>query len=91
MESITPAERRDLAATIGRGEQYLYQCITGRREMDPQEAVELEQRSGGKLKRWMLRRHTWHRIWPELIATEGAPPVPSTPAPAAQEAEVAHG
>lgn len=33
------------------------------------------------LRRWNLRPDDWHRIWPELIGTDGAPEVP-----AAQEA-----
>lgn len=37
-------------------------------------AVIAEQR--GHCKRWDLFPTDWHRIWPELIATEGAPPVP---------------
>ena len=28
--------------------------------------------------RWDLRPDDWHRIWPELIGTEGAPEVPSS-------------
>jgi DNA-binding transcriptional regulator YdaS (Cro superfamily) len=90
-DGLSYSERDALADALGLNRRYLYQVLSGRRQMNPEEAVDVEQRSGGKLKRWMLRRHTWHRIWPELIATEGAPPVPSTPAPASQEAEVAHG
>ena len=26
--------------------------------------------------RWDLRPDDWHRIWPELIGADGAPPVP---------------
>lgn len=39
--------------------------------------AELEQRSGGAIQRKALRPHDWHRIWPELVNTEGAPPVPT--------------
>jgi DNA-binding transcriptional regulator YdaS (Cro superfamily) len=31
------------------------------------------------IRRWHLRPDDWHRIWPELVGAEGAPPVP-TPA-----------
>jgi DNA-binding transcriptional regulator YdaS (Cro superfamily) len=27
------------------------------------------------VRRWDMRPDDWHRIWPELIGTEGAPPV----------------
>jgi len=29
------------------------------------------------VRRWDLRPYDWHRIWPELIGTEGAPDVPA--------------
>jgi hypothetical protein len=29
--------------------------------------------------RWDLRPDDWHRIWPELIGAEGAPPLPVEP------------
>lgn len=30
-----------------------------------------------KVCRWHMRPLDWHLIWPELIGTEGAPPVPA--------------
>ena len=36
--------------------------------------AEIEARLG--VKRWKLRPHDWHRIWPELVGTKGAPQVP---------------
>ena len=35
----------------------------------------VERATGGVVKRWHLRPDDWHRIWPELIGSEGAPPV----------------
>ena len=32
----------------------------------------------GVMPRWHLRPDDWHRIWPELIGADGAPPVPAT-------------
>lgn len=29
------------------------------------------------IPRWQQRPNDWHRIWPELVGTEGAPPVPA--------------
>lgn len=39
-------------------------------------AVNLERETGGRLRRWHVRPKDWHLIWPELVGTEGAPPVP---------------
>jgi hypothetical protein len=36
----------------------------------------LEQFSGGKVRRWDCYPDIWWRIWPELIGTPGAPPLP---------------
>jgi DNA-binding transcriptional regulator YdaS (Cro superfamily) len=76
---ITPEARRRLASATGVSEQYLYQCLTGRRDMNPAEARRLEDVTGGELRRWMLCQKTWFAIWPELIGTDGAP---ATPEPA---------
>jgi hypothetical protein len=40
--------------------------------------AEIEQRT--PLRRWDLRPDDWHRIWPELVGADGAPPVPVEPA-----------
>lgn len=75
--AFTPEQRGALAQELGIDPLYLYQVLTGRREMEPKAAVRLEQRSDGRLRRWHLRAHTWHQVWPELIGAEGAPPVPA--------------
>ena len=67
---ITPAQRRDIAAKVGVHEQYLYQCLTGRRDMNPAEARRIEQETGGVLTRQMLCQKTWHGIWPELASKD---------------------
>lgn len=76
MRQITAQERKRLAAAVGVTDQYLYQCLTGRRDMDAAEARRAEARTDCALRRWQLRQSDWHRIWPELIGMEGAPPVP---------------
>ena len=43
--------------------------------MRPEEAVRVEQKSNGRIKRWHLRRSDWHLIWPELIGAVGAPTI----------------
>ena len=72
-KQIAPADRRRLAALCGVNEQYLWQCLTGRRDMNPIEARRIEDTTGGELRRWDLCQRTWSGIWPELIGLEGAP------------------
>ena len=64
---IHPDERRVLAEKVGINEQYLYQCLTGRREMSASEAVRVEMETGGRLSRKMLCQDSWASIWPELV------------------------
>ncbi|RQO57991.1 hypothetical protein DBR47_14460 [Paucibacter sp. KBW04] len=73
---ITVADRNEIAALTGVNEQYLYQCLTGRKDMKTREAVRVERLTGGKVRRWHLRKSDWWLHWPELINAEGAPAVP---------------
>lgn len=74
---MSAAERKLQAARAGVDEQYLYQCLTGRKAMRADQAVRVEAVSERRIRRWELRQHDWHLIWPELIGIEGAPkPVP---------------
>ena len=78
MELIDPAERRAIAERAGMNSQYLYQCLTRRRDMDARQAAQLERVSNGRVRRWQLRRD-WALVWPELIGADGAPtPVEAT-------------
>jgi DNA-binding transcriptional regulator YdaS (Cro superfamily) len=76
MTNMNAAERQAVAAKLGISEQYLYQCLTGRKNMRPEEAVRVERDSASGIRRWQVRISDWHLIWPELINAEGAPPVP---------------
>jgi DNA-binding transcriptional regulator YdaS (Cro superfamily) len=67
---ITPDERRQLAEKVGMSEQYLYQCLTGRRELSAWEAVRIEQESQGRVSRKMLCQGSWQSIWPELVEAQ---------------------
>lgn len=84
--NMSALERRAIADELNLSEQYLYQCLTGRKLMRPEEAVRIEKDSGGRLRRWDLRQSDWHLIWPELIGRDGAPAIEPTPA-----GEVSHG
>ena len=63
---MTRKERRDWAERLGINEQYLYQCMTGRRDMGPAVARRIESESGGAITRRMVCHRTWQAIWPEL-------------------------
>jgi len=66
-KQITPEERRSWAEKAGINEQYLYQCLTGRRDMSAAEASRIEGISGGAITRKMICQKTWQAIWPELV------------------------
>lgn len=63
---FTPEQRRELAAKAEVHEQYLYQCLTGRRDMNPAEARRVEEVTKGVITRQMLCQKTWKGIWPDL-------------------------
>ncbi len=46
----------------------------------PELCVRMEVESARVVRRWHLRPDDWHRIWPELIGADGAPPVPENEA-----------
>lgn len=75
-DQVSASERKEIAALVGVDEQYLYQCLTGRKAMQPAEAVRVERLTKQRLRRWHLRSADWHTIWPELIGSEFAPPPP---------------
>lgn len=66
MTEISVEDRKRLAAQIGVHEQYLYQCLTGRRDMDPEAAMQAEIATSAELKRQMLCQHSFQRVWPDL-------------------------
>lgn len=68
-----PEDRRRIAVKVHVSEQYLYQCLTGRREMGPVEAIRIQRESDQEVKVWDVCHKTWHLIWPHLIGTDGAP------------------
>lgn len=80
MSTLTATERIVVAQELEMSEQYLYQCLSGRRAMDPAQAVRIERHLEGRVRRWQLRQRDWHLIWPELIGADGAPAIPTTQA-----------
>lgn len=77
MVSISPTKRAELARKLGLNEQYVYQCLTGRKTLHASMCPAFEVASDFEVRRWDLRPHDWHQIWPDLIGTEGAPSVPA--------------
>lgn len=47
------------------------------RQPGPEHCVNIERATDGAVRRWDMRPDDWHRIWPELIGTEGAPEIPA--------------
>lgn len=45
------------------------------RTPSPENCVAIEVATDRAVRRWDLRPNDWHRIWPELIGAEGAPPI----------------
>ena len=74
--TIPASERMEIARACGLSEQFLYQCLTGRRSMDPADAVRAERASSGRVRRWHVRSKDSHEIWPELVGLPEAPEVP---------------
>lgn len=56
----------------GISDAYLYQCLTGRRDMGPIEARRCEAVTNGELHRRILCQKTWAGIWPELGAEKAS-------------------
>ena len=72
---FTASERQRLADVANMSAAYLYQCLTGRRDMGPIEAIRVEKATDGVIRRWDVCTKTWWQIWPDLIGAEGAPEV----------------
>lgn len=48
----------------------------GKRGLPERLAARLETATGCVVRRWDMFPLDWHRIWPELVGTPGAPEVP---------------
>lgn len=68
--NLKPEDRKRVAAVTGIDEQYLYQCLTGRRDMNPERAMQAELKTNGEVTRQMLCQKTYAGIWPELAGTQ---------------------
>ena len=66
-----------IAAALGVHPVMVSQWASGTKNVPAERASELERATQGAVRRRDLRPADWHRIWPELIGTEGAPDVPA--------------
>lgn len=82
LDGLERGQRKELADALGVSSAYLYQMATARRPVPPDLAPAIEQHTSNLVRRWDLRPDDWHRIWPELIGSDGAPTT---------EPEAAHG
>ena len=69
--TIFVAERAGLSAA------FVSQLAKAVRPVPADRAADIERATGGAVRRWHLRPHDWHRIWPELKGAQGAPDVPA--------------
>lgn len=63
---ISSSQRSEIAQKAQVSEQYLYQCLTGRRDMKAKEAVRIERVTGIGGLRFQLCQREGKDIWPEL-------------------------
>jgi DNA-binding transcriptional regulator YdaS (Cro superfamily) len=70
---------RDVANNAGLSAAFISQLALGARPVPADRAAEIERACAFNVMRWDLRPDDWHRIWPELIGAEGAPPLPVEP------------
>lgn len=49
---------------------------SGARPIPFERCVDIERATDGAVRRWDLCPRDWHRHWPELCESEGAPDVP---------------
>lgn len=67
------AARREWAISCGTSLGHLRNSIYQPKPLAAETCVLIEQKSGGKVRRWHLRPGDWHRIWPELTCWPDAP------------------
>ena len=71
-KEISLARRREVAELHGINDDWLYQCLSGKRDMDPVKALELEAATGGEITRYMVCQTRGRLIWPDLAEKASA-------------------
>lgn len=88
---LTQAERgaaAALARAVGVHPVMVSQWASGLKPVPVERCAVIEETTGKLVRRWDLRPGDWWKVWPELIATAGAPAIPPagpavSPVPAA--------
>ena len=65
-----------MAAAVGVHPVMVSQWAAGVKGVPAERAADIERACEFQVRRWDLRPDDWHRIWPELIGSEGAPAIP---------------
>lgn len=65
---MTSKRRKELCREHGLSDAYIYQCLSGKKQMKSKEATRIERITGGEITRQMLRRDDYWLIWPDLPA-----------------------
>jgi hypothetical protein len=86
LNSLPPSEQATFADRCGTTIGYLRKALSTGAILRPELMVAIERESDGIVHRWSMRPNDWHKVWPELVTAEGAPPVPAAPAAEQQEA-----
>lgn len=66
-----------LASSLGVKQQHVWNWLNRPSGVPVEHCAAIERATSGAVRRWDLRPDDWHRIWPELIATPGAPEAPA--------------
>lgn len=67
--------REAFAARVESSLGHLQNVAYGYKPCAPLLATAIERETARSVMRWDLRPEDWHRIWPELIGTNGAPAI----------------
>lgn len=78
LDSLPRGGVGEFASKVRKSTVYLSQLAArqGGREASPELCVVIERESNYQVRRWDLRPHDWHLIWPELIGIKGSPEMP---------------
>lgn len=78
-DELKREDRYAVAELIGCHPLYVWQCCSGKKDMDAVQASRVERITG--IRRWWLRQGDWWEVWPELIDAPGAPEPKDAPLP----------
>ena len=74
--ALSKKERATFALKVGTTVGHLTNFCYGYTKLAAEVCVAIEQATKSAVRRWDLKPDDWHRIWPELKRTKGAPEVP---------------